>query len=274
MTNYHHYFTHKLRICPITHLFVIIFITILLFACRSVSAQINIFTGETIKQMQLDPGLYNQINLDLSYRTGNTDLLTFRSRFRSDYLSTKFHCFVFGSLQEERKEGAFFTNKGMAHGRIIRKLTNHVMVESFGQKQFNESILLNDRNLIGGGIRIAGLSSKSKFNLYIGIGVMWEHERINDSNVGEITTQLIRSTNYVNWTVQFNERISTSATGYYQVHAKRLLDYRVLFEGRIKFSITKKLSFPLKINLRYDNEPPTGIRKHDLEIFNGLSYTF
>ena len=326
MANY--YFTHKLRICPISHLYGCVkflhkhpighcsagalcpaisqylnyggaqrhrttirdscscaktlhtkvycvpFIMFLLLLCIPVSAQINIFTGETIKQMQLDPGLYNQINLDLSYRTGNTDLLTFRSRFRSDYLSTKFHCFIFGSLQEERKEGTFFTNKGMAHGRIIHKLTNHVMVESFGQKQFNESILLNDRNLIGGGIRIAGLSLKSKFNLYIGIGAMWEHENINDSIVGEITTHLIRSTNYVNWTVQFNERISTSATGYYQVHVKRLVDYRILFEGSIKLSVTKKLSFPLKINLRYDNEPPTGIRKHDLEIFNGLSYTF
>lgn len=269
----YHYFTHKLKTCPIAYLFVIVFIIGLLLTCGSVSAQINIFTGETIKQMQLDPGLYNQINLDLSYRTGNTDLLTFRSRFRSDYLSTKFHCFVFGSLQEEGKEGAFFTNKGMAHGRIIRKLTNHVMVESFGQKQFNESILLNDRNLIGGGVRFAGLSL-TKFNLYIGIGAMWEHERINDSIVGEITTHLIRLTNYVNWTVQFNERISTSATGYYQVHVKRLVDYRILFEGSIKLSVTKKLSFPLKINLRYDNEPPTGIRKHDLEIFNGLSYTF
>lgn len=49
-----------------------------------------------------------------------------------------------------------------------------------------------------------------------------EHERINASDVGELTTHIVRSTNYVNWTVQLKERLSTSATGYYQVHVRRL----------------------------------------------------
>ena len=227
-----------------------------------------------MKQMQLKHGWYNNINLDVSYRTGNTELLTLRTRFRSDYLSTTYHGFIFGSLQRERKDGTFFTNKGMAHGRIIHEHTKHILIESFIQKQFNESILLTDRNLIGGGIRFATLPSESKYNLYIGIGVMWEHERINDSVNGELTTHLIRSTNYINWTAQLSNRLSTSATGYYQVHVKRLVDYRILFEGSIKLGLTTKLSLPLKLNYRYDNEPPTGIRKHDLEIFNGLSYTF
>ena len=38
--------------------------------------------------------------------------------------------------------------------------------------------------------------------------------------------------------------------------------------------LTTKLAFPLRIDFRYDNEPPTNIRKHDVEIFNGLRYTF
>lgn len=269
-----YYFTHKKPICPIPQILLLTTISLVLSSSTPVLAQINIFTGETMKQMQLKHGWYNNVNLDISYRTGNTELLTLRTRFRSDYLSTTYHGFIFGSLQRERKDGAFFTNKGMAHGRIIHKYTKHILIESFIQKQFNESILLTDRNLIGGGIRFATLPSESKYNLYIGIGVMWEHERINDSVNGELTTYLIRSTNYINWTAQLANRLSTSATGYYQVHVKRLVDYRILFEGSIKLGITTKLSLPLKLNFRYDNEPPTGIRKHDLEIFNGLSYTF
>lgn len=274
MLKSYYYFTHKLKICPISHIYGAAFILSLLFFSIPTSAQINIFTGETMKQLQLKSGWYNNINLDLTYRSGNTELLTFQTRYRTDYLTGVYHGFVIGSIQYGKEDGSFFTNKGMAHGRIIRTLTNFIQFESFGQKQFNESILLNDRNLIGGGIRFNALSAKSKYNLYIGIGAMWEHERINDSNLGEITNHLIRSTNYINWTLQFNELLSTSATGYYQVYINRLVDHRILFEGNIKLSITKKLNFPLKINFRYDNEPPTGIQKHDLEIFNGLSYTF
>lgn len=227
-----------------------------------------------MKQMQLKSGWYNNLDMNLTYRTGNTELLTLQTRYRTDYLTPVYHGFVIGSIQYGRKDDSYFTNKGMAHGRIIRNLAKHIQIESFIQKQFNESIHLNDRNLIGGGFRFVILPSKSKYNLYIGIGGMWEHERINDSHIGEMTTNIVRSTNYVNWTVQFDERLSTSATAYYQVDVKRLDDYRILFEGSIKFNITNTLSLPLKINFRYDNEPPIGIQKHDLEIFNGLSYTF
>ncbi len=248
---------------------------ILLFiSCSPLIAQVNIFTGETMRQMRLESGLYNSIALDLTYRTGNTDILTARTRFRSDYLTKAYHGFVFGSLQQGRKDGKFFINKGIAHARIIRSLTQHVLFESFGQKQFNESILLNDRNLVGGGVRFASHSRDSRFNLYLGIGAMWEHERVTDKENGTITTRILRSTNYINWTGQLDERVTTSATGYYQVHVRRFQDYRILFEGSLTFRLTTKLSFPLRVNFRYDSEPPTGVRKHDVEIFNGLRYTF
>ena len=242
--------------------------------CSPLAAQVNIFNAETIRQMQLEPGWYNSIALDLTYRTGNTDLFTARTRFRSDYLSKTYHGFVFGSLQQGRKSGAFFINKGMVHARIVRRLTEHLLFESFIQKQFNESILLNDRNLVGGGVRFALRPSSSRFNVYLGTGGMWEHERVNDKKHGEITTRIIRSTNYINWTWRLGESITTSATGYYQFHVRRFQDYRILFEGSITFLLTSKLAFPLRVNFRYDSEPPTNVRKHDVEIFNGLRYTF
>ena len=97
---------------------------------------------------------------------------------------------------------------------------------------------------------------------------------LNFTIIGEITTHIIRSTNYINWTGQLDERITTSATGYYQVYLRRFEDYRIFFQGSLTFRLTTKLAFPLRINFRYDSEPPTGIRKHDVEIFNGLRYTF
>ena len=242
--------------------------------CSPLVAQVNIFTNETMGQMQLKPGWYNSITMDLTYRTGNTDLFTARTRFRSDYLSKTYHGFVFGSLQQGRRGGTFFINKGMAHARIIRRLTAHFLLESFVQKQFNESILLKDRNLAGGGARFSLRPSGSKVNIYLGVGAMWEHERVNDKAAGEVRTRIVRATNYINWTWQLDERTTTSATGYYQFHVRRFQDYRILFEGSVTFRLTTQVAFPLRVNFRYDSEPPTTLRKHDVEIFNGLRYTF
>ncbi len=272
-----HYFTRQDIFCPITFLksrFVLPCIISVIVFSSPIAAQVNVFTSETIKQMQLKSGWYNSINLDLAYSSGNTELLTLRTRFRSDYLSKSFHYFVFGSLQRGRKDGDIFTHKGMGHARIIHNVTKHVMVESFLQKQFNESILLSDRNLIGGGLRLAVGSPKSRVNSYFGTGVMWEHERLDDSEIGAIVTRLLRSTNYINCTIQLADHLSTSATGYYQVHIGNISDFRILFDGGISFNLTEKLTFPFRMNFRYDNKPPTKIRKHDLELFNGLSYTF
>ncbi len=249
-------------------------VTFCLALCGAASAQVNIFTGETMKQMRLEPGWYNSVSLDSTYLAGNTELLTLRARCRSDYLARTYHGFVFGSLQLGRKSGTFFTNKGMIHGRIIRGLTRHISLEAFVQKQFNTSILLSDRNLAGGGARFAVMPSNPRLHLYLGIGAMWEHERLNAANAGEMNTRIVRATNYINWNGQLAERITTSATGYYQVHAKRIADYRLLFEGNVTFRLTTRLAFPLRLNFRYDGEPPTGIEKYDVEIFNGLRYTF
>lgn len=242
--------------------------------CGTAGAQVNIFTGETMKQMQLEPGWYNSISLDSRYLAGNTELLTLRTRCRTDYLAKTYHGFVLGSLQLGRKSGTFFTNKGMAHGRIIRKVTRHVALEVFVQKQFNTLILLRDRNLAGGGARFAVMPSNPWLNLYLGIGAMWEHERLNDAKAGELNTRIVRATNYINWSGQLNERVTTSATGYYQVHVNSVADYRLLFEGNITFRLTTRLAFPLRLNLRYDGAPPAGVERYDVEIFNGLRYTF
>ncbi len=267
------FFSEPPSLAPKKRIISICFVFCLAFG-SPLEAQVNIFTGETIRQMQLKPGWYNSISTDLTYRAGNTDLLTARTRFRSDYLSKTYHGFVFGNLQQGRRSGAFFINKGMTHARIIRRLTQLLFVEAFIQKQFNESILLNDRNLAGGGARFALYPPDSRLKVYLGVGGMWEHERINDKTHGQNTTHIVRSTNYINWTWQLNEHVTTSATGYYQFHVRRFQDYRILFQGSITFRLTTKLAFPLRVNFRYDSEPPTNIRKHDVEIFNGLRYTF
>lgn len=248
--------------------------------CGFALAQVNIFNAETMRQMELEPGWYNSIALDLTAYSGNTDLLTLRTQLRSDYLTGKCHTFVMGNFQQGKKDGKSFTDKGLVHGRGVRSMGQHVMVEAFVQKQFNDSILLQDRNLAGGGIRLAPLGppGKSKndtaFYPYIGIGVMWENEVINDSQEGEIETNIVRSTNYVTWAWRIDERLTSVATSYYQFHLKILSDFRVLFEGSIGFRLTQKLAFNTRLNFRYDNEPPTDVKKHDLEIINGFSYAF
>ena len=250
------------------------FIYLVVFA-TSAKAQVNI---ETLRRLDSKPGWYNDIALSLTYQSGNTDLLRFKSSLRSDYWVDKYHMFGIVTFQQGKQGGKLYTDKGFIHLRGARSIIKHLGVEMFLQKQFNESILLRDRNLAGGGMRISVLKQLTEnspgLNLYLGIGSMWENEAINDKQHGEIETNIIRSTNYISSTWRIDKRFTVVLTGYYQPYLQRFSDFRVLSESRFEFDVTKTVSFNTRLNLRYDSEPPTGVEAHDLEIVNGLSYKF
>ena len=242
----------------------------------SAQAQVNI---ETLRRLDSKPGWYNDITLSLTYQSGNTDLLRFRSSLRSDYWFGKYHTFGIATLQQGKQGGKLYTDKGFIHLRGARSLIKYLGVEIFLQKQFNESILLRDRNLAGGGARIAVFQQRTStkntgLNLYLGIGGMWENETINDKGHGEVETNIIRSTNYISAAWRIDKRFTVVLTGYYQPYLQRFSDFRVLSESRLEFHVTKTVSINTRLNVRYDSEPPTGVESHDLEIVNGLSYKF
>ena len=238
--------------------------------------QVNI---ETLRRLDSKPGWYNNITLSLTYQSGNTDLLRFKSSLRSDYWFDKYHTFGIATLQQGKQGGKLYTDKGFIHLRGARSIIEHLGVEIFLQKQFNESILLRDRNLAGGGLRISALKQRTDkkntgVNLYLGIGGMWENETINDKGHGEVETNIIRSTNYISAAWRIDKRFTVVVTGYYQPYTRRFSDFRVLSESRLEFHVTKTVSINTRLNIRYDSEPPTDVEAHDLEIVNGLSYQF
>ena len=251
-------------------------LTCLLVLTVGAKAQVNI---ETLRRLDSKPGWYNDITLSLTYQSGNTDLLRFKSSLRSDYWFDKYHTFGIATLQQGKQGGKLYTDKGFIHLRGARSIIEHLGVEMFLQKQFNESILLRDRNLAGGGMRISVLkrrtiTSGTGLNLYLGIGAMWENETINDKGHGEIETNIIRSTNYISAAWRIDKRFTVVVTGYFQPYTQRFSDFRILSESRFDFHVTKTVSINTRLNIRYDSEPPTDVEAHDLEIVNGLSYKF
>ena len=103
---------------------------------------------------------------------------------------------------------------------------------------------------------------------------MWENEAINNKQHGEVETSIIRSTNYLSSTWRIDKRFAVVVTAYYQPYLQRFSDFRILSENRFQFRATESVSFNIRLNFRYDSEPPTSVEAHDLEIINGLSISF
>ena len=53
-----------------------------------------------------------------------------------------------------------------------------------------------------------------------------------------------------------------------------LSDFRILLDGGLTIKLWKAISLIVSMDSRYDNEPLSGIKKHDLQFTNGLQIQF
>ena len=238
---------------------------------------------EALRKEDLSPGLHTTLGADLGCIAGNSDLLQLKSNLRFDYLKGGNHFFLVTQYQQGSTD-TLFINKGFAHLRGVRALTLRLYVEGFLQREFNEFIDLEDRQLVGGGLRIRwrqrqdSLEKPPPLQLNTGIGLMWEREQIDttgqasgDPEHGAVAS-LVRSTNYLVVRWQLDDRLAFFSTTYYQVDPRRFSDYRVLWEGRLGVNLTRRLSLTINLDSRYDSEPPEGVKPYDLELTTGISY--
>jgi hypothetical protein len=251
----------------------------IIFLAGRLYGQVN---TEAMRKGGLVQGLQTNLGLDISMVAGNSTLLNGKGTLRFDYLRGTTHTFLVASRQQGQTD-TLFTNKGFVHLRRTMALSERFNIEGFVQNEFNQFIRLKTRNLAGSGIRIRWLAddnggvSPSGIQLHSGFGAMWEQERITDYKDPEDKQRdLIRSTNYLVFGWQPDERLSLQATTYFQFDLKRPKDFRVLFDGTLGFALSNKLKLTTKISSRYDSEPPSGLnlKAYDVELTSGLALIF
>lgn len=245
---------------------------ILLLLVRAGVSQVN---TERLRKSELTTGFNNSLNFDLAFVSGNSEFLKLKTGMRVDYQAKKYYSFGVIQYQRGLQKSRVFINKGFVHLRGVRIINKRFSGEVFFQKEFNDFILLKDRNLIGAGWRTALISQQNdgkNYQWFIGNGAMWENEQINTSPITE--TKIVRSTNYISLLFQKEKQWRANFVSYYQFNVKHWQDYRVLIESSFGFNLTRSLMFRTNFNLRYDNEPPPKIKNYDLEMTNGFSFSF
>ncbi|MCB0274389.1 MAG: DUF481 domain-containing protein [Calditrichaeota bacterium] len=238
----------------------------------TLAGQVNI---EGLRNENRDPGWYNRLGTLLTIQDGNTRFVKIDGSWRTDLLREHYHGFVIAKYAQGRQNGKDFQKKAFLHQRNTFRQGQRIMPEIFVQVAFDDFVDLRRRLLGGGGLRFRlngfeknGAVTPAAWQVYIGSGLMWENEQINST--GE-DTGLLRSTNYLSWTFKLDERLSFSGIGYWQLAVEDFADQRVLFEGGMNVSIWKGVAFNVNLNYRFDNQPPAGIKKYDLELQNGLT---
>ena len=239
-----------------------------------VQGQVN---TEAMRSENNSDGFKNQFNLELGYEKANSEVLDLAVEYRLDYIKKdNFHSFMVINLEngfekENNSPKNIITNKGFIHLRTTKNVVANYQMEVFTQYEFNEFLLLNDRYLLGSGMRTAFHKSELA-DTYLGIGLMVEKETYNLDIENE--KNLLRSTNYIKNNITLSSNIDLSNTCYFQIASDDLNDYRILYDGGLDFHVNDYFAFTIELNYRYDNDPHGDLGSNYIQVSNGISLNF
>ena len=236
--------------------------TILTFSLAC--CQINI---ESMRGKIQSPGVTHNMALDFSYYSGNSEIIQLMGSYRMDYLSnSNWYGFLKGQYNRAfEKDKEDFSNKGFVHLRTARPILGHTDIEVFIQKETNHFIDLENRELLGAGLRINQFA-----DLYWGTGIMHEMEKYNKHE----EQNLLKSTNYINYKTNILHTADLQNVIYYQFNLEDPGDYRILWNGKLTFQASKGISFHINTHYRFDKSIINPDGDSYFEISNGLGFHF
>ncbi len=249
--------------------------------CLIITLPISSFSQvntETLRKEFPGDGLYNQVNLDLGLTRGNTQYTLVRTSYRADYIQGDMHYFGIASYSYAHNGTRRAENRGFIHLRTVYDWHDRIAFEGFIQKEFNEFILLKDRNIFGGGSRFEIITYEAEADTgfaitsYAGLGAMLEHERI-DTDVPS-SSLVARMTSYLSLVLRFNKNANFKIISYYQPLISNFDNRRFLTEASMNVKVSRNVSLRTTLRLRDDSNPPAGIKPTDMNLLSGVTIDF
>lgn len=247
--------------------------TVFLLNQKNSSAQVN--TEKYRKYYSEETGFMFNLATTFSLKAGNTEYSAYTGGGRLDYNGKKFDTFIVGSFEYKNTEEKKLENQGFLHWRGISGINERTTWEVFLQRQYDEFIDLNSRNVAGTGIKyrlvefVSKKDSTNTLDINVSTGLMYETENYNLDG-GTINQYNWRSTNFLSIDWLIKKRLNLTGVVYYQPSFHDFKNFRIATEAGLEFAIAKSVHFIFALTYRYNSIPVTEVKKFDLSIENGI----
>lgn len=227
------------------------------------------------KRMQADSVRFT-LSADISFNHTNNDGnqvnqidAAFTTQLKSKDLRKIY--FLLGNYKLIDSEERNLENAWFLHGRFNYKFSPILAFETFLQGQFNQLLIVEQRNLVGVGARVKWMD-RARFSGYAGNSYMYEVEY---SETAETTNYNHRNSTYL--TLSYSPKtakFSVANTVYYQPLYRDLSDYRILEQFRLDIPLSKWLKFFTIYDYYFDSKTPLNTKEYtsNLSIGAGISF--
>ncbi|MCB0749900.1 MAG: DUF481 domain-containing protein, partial [Ignavibacteriae bacterium] len=244
----------------------------LVFLSVKIFAQVNTEKYRTSEKLD---GLAGYLEISGTFKRGNTEKTEGNLDGRVDWKLNGLTTFFVFESNHEWVNTKRISNEGLLHIRNVTELYNDLKSEIFGQINYDKKILIDNRELLGAGLRYKILKFENS-DVNLGTSYMFEHENYNlPENATHLSdVNVHRWSNYLSLYVKLNSTATLGGVIYYQPMFDDFSDHRILSENSLTVGITELISISVNFRIRHDSDPPDGIKKTDTKTNFGLAIKF
>ena len=247
-------------------------VTTFLLQARLANAIVNM---DDLHFRQHEKGLSGSVNFKASERSGNTESKNVALGSQLQWNQEDYINLLVLGLDYGESDGEKNLKKSFIHLRHVRRFSENLDYEFFGQIAENEFTRLTYRWLLGAGVRHP-FAESDRHIAYFGFGGFHEVEKIaplTDTGEEEIN-RTGRWNTYLLSRYKVNSRVKFSNTAYYQPRMADTADWRGLLVSLLSVKATDSIAMQFSIEVSRDSQPPIGVKKTDTAIQTGFEYAF
>ena len=220
-------------------------------------------------------GMTGIVDIDITAITGNTDLQFINLGGRLNYNWGESYTFFVADGGFGWDDGKRIFDQALLHFRHVQSISELIQSEAFAQIDFNKSRLLNERELLGGGLRFKVLRADI-FKLRVGASYFYEIERydVPDNSAHGRKLFANRISTYFTFEYEIKDDIKLISIIYLQPQIGKWDDFRVLSDNSLIVKLSSFVDLKTSFNLRYDAKPPETIKSTDTFTKFGFTFNF
>ena len=247
---------------------------LLLFLLLPFLGQAQLVNIET-KRLQTDSTRF-VLNADFAFNHSNNDGVsvnqvngTLTTQLKSKDLK-KTYLFLGNYRLIDADEGNL-QNSWFLHTRFNYKFNQLLRFEAFLQGQYNQLLVVEQRNLVGAGLRLKWMN-RENFSGYLGNSYMYEVEYSDRAGTTEYNH---RNSTYLSVSyLSKSKNFSVTNTVYYQPLYKNLKDYRLLEQFRLDIPLAEWFKVFTIYDHYFDSKTPLNTREYTSQLQIGVGFSF
>jgi hypothetical protein len=219
-------------------------------------------------------GVHGELSGRLRLASGNTDLQQMGADVGLGALRGSHWFRGYLGLDRLEREGKDILDNRYLHLRYNYVISERLRTFHFFQVQSNENLLLNQRRLLGSGLRYRLIGGENN-RLEVGLGLMWESEHLNEAKLQpeeEPDSDVLRMANLVVGSGSFGEGRRWVTVVYYQPSVEGLEDYRLAGDFGLGIELIASLQLDVALTWRHDSRAPAGLDDDDVGFKTGFTY--